>query len=93
MLFLSALSIRHKAVELFIRLASCYSEAVTLLLEKGLDTGSPSEVTVPLSKAFRLIRPTSLLSLLINTAVFVTELFMELRKFKNNTALLLLTSY
>lgn len=35
-LFLSALSIRHKTIDLFIRLASCYSEAVRLLLEKGL---------------------------------------------------------
>lgn len=46
----------------------------------GLDRGSPSQVTGPLSEVFRLTGATSRLSLLFNTAVSVTELFMGLNK-------------
>lgn len=42
----------------------------------GLDTGSPSQMTGPLSEAFRFIGPTSRCSLLFNTVVSVSELFM-----------------
>lgn len=56
----------------FLLFRGCDNAAATGRERPGLDTGSPSQVTAPLLKVFRLIHPTSCLSLLINTAVSFT---------------------
>ncbi len=94
-LFLSAISIRHKTIELFIWLVSCYSEAA-VGDGPGLDTGTPSQLTALLESL--PLDSSNQLSLIPHqhSAVSFTELFIELlrkQELKNNTASLLLTSY